>query len=194
MDGRGPAGPGKASMSSKRGSWVRYIALTVALVLLSAARVLASEAPKSDDGQPTPLFMSTFVPAALVPAALFEEQRPTTGSKPLAPGATKPHPTITGARRALIISFAAFQALDAHSTFKALDAGAREANPAIAGLADNRAAMMAVKAGTAVAGALFLEKMGKRHPKRAIIAGALMNSVYALVVTHNYRVARAQRR
>ena len=177
-------------MSRKRGSWVRSFAVTALLVLLSAVPVFGSESLAVDEGPVAPALLTTFVPAAVVPASLFDEQRPAT-LKAAAP--SKPIPSGTIARRALVVSFAALQGLDAHSTFKALDTGAKEINPLLAGLANNRGAMLAVKAGTAVAGAFFIEKMAKQHPKRALIAAAVMNTVYAAVVAHNYRLARARR-
>jgi hypothetical protein len=93
-------------------------------------------------------------------------------------------------RRGLIASFAALQILDAHSTMKALDAGGREANPAMSAIASNSTALFAVKAGTAAATAYFVERLSKKHPKGAIVVMAVLNSAYAAVVAHNYRVAR----
>ena len=51
---------------------------------------------------------------------------------------------------------------------------------------------LAVKAGTAVATTFFVEKLAKNHPRNATIIMAVLNTAYAGVVAHNYRVARAQ--
>ena len=95
-------------------------------------------------------------------------------------------------RRSLIVSFAALQVLDAHSTMKALSGGGREANPAMAGIASNRGALLAVKAGTSAATAYFAERLSRNHPRGAIVLMAVLNGAYAAVVAHNYRVARRQ--
>ncbi len=100
---------------------------------------------------------------------------------------------LTTLRRGLYVSFAALQVMDAVSTRNALNNGAREANPAMGAIANNSTAMFAVKAGTAVATTFFVEKLARKHPKRAAILMAVLNAGYAAVVVHNYRVAKAAR-
>ena len=99
----------------------------------------------------------------------------------------------TSIRRVMYVSFAALQVMDLVSTNKAISAGAVEANPAMSGIVKNKGAFMAVKVGTAAAAAFFSEKLAKNHPRRATIVMAVLNTVYAGVVAHNYRVAKAQR-
>ena len=99
----------------------------------------------------------------------------------------------TSLRRSLYVSFAALQVMDAVSTRRALANGAREANPLMAGLARNSGAMFAVKAGTAAATTFFAERLARKHPRRATILMAVLNTAYAAVVAHNYRVARNSR-
>jgi hypothetical protein len=99
----------------------------------------------------------------------------------------------TSLRRSMIVSFAALQVFDAVSTRNALSAGATEANPAMAGIAKNSTALFAVKAGSAAATAFFVERLAKNHPRRATIVMVVLNSAYAAVVAHNYRVARNAR-
>ena len=96
----------------------------------------------------------------------------------------------TSLRRSMYVSFAALQIMDAVSTRKALNSGGTEANPAMAGLARNTAAFYAVKAGTAAATTYFAERLSKNHPRAATIMMAVLNTAYAAVVAHNYRVAR----
>jgi hypothetical protein len=92
----------------------------------------------------------------------------------------------------LYSSFIVLQALDAHSTIRALDRGAREANPMIAPLADNTAALIALKAGTA-AGVIYMTDRVRRHNRVAsIIIMAAANSAYATIVARNYRIAASQ--
>ena len=91
---------------------------------------------------------------------------------------------------ALYAVTAGLQAADAHSTFAAIDSGnAVEANPLLRKFAANRPAMMTVKASTTGAMIYAMEKTWKRSPVRAIIAMVAINSVYAAVVMHNYRLA-----
>lgn len=95
-------------------------------------------------------------------------------------------------RRGMYVSFAALQVMDAVTTRQALNGGAREANPAMAGIVRNNAALFAVKAGSAAATAYFAERLAKNHPRRAAILMVVLNTAYAAVVAHNYQVARAR--
>lgn len=99
----------------------------------------------------------------------------------------------TSLRRSMYVSFAALQVMDVVSTRKALSNGATEANPAMAGLAGNSAAFVAVKAGTAAATTFFAERLARKHPRRATILMAVLNTAYAAIVVHNYRVAGSNR-
>lgn len=98
----------------------------------------------------------------------------------------------TSLRRSMYVSFAALQVMDAVSTRKALAAGGREANPAMTGIVKSNAALFAVKAGTAAATTYFAERLAKHHPRRAMILMAVLNTAYAGIVAHNYRVARSR--
>jgi hypothetical protein len=92
------------------------------------------------------------------------------------------------------IATAAMQGLDAHSTFKGFDAGAVEANPMVSSFAHHRPAFTAFKVGVAAGIIYATDRMAKRHPVRALITAAAINSAYAMVAAHNYRVARGLRR
>jgi hypothetical protein len=93
----------------------------------------------------------------------------------------------------LYASFAVLQALDLHSTRVALARGAVERNPLAAGLVNRPAAFIAVKAG-AVAGTVYLAEQVRPHSRiGAIIVMGALNSLYATVVAHNYRVAARAR-
>jgi hypothetical protein len=95
-------------------------------------------------------------------------------------------------RRSMYVSFAALQVMDIMSTSKALAGGATEANPAMSGLVNNKAAFYGIKAATALSTVFFAERLGKNHPRRAAIMMAVLNVGYAAVVAHNYRVASAR--
>jgi hypothetical protein len=89
----------------------------------------------------------------------------------------------------LYVSFATLQGLDAHSTILALSRGARESNVIVAPFADNRPALIALKAGTA-AGVLYMtDRVARQNKLAGIVIMAAANSAYAMVVANNYRVA-----
>ena len=182
------------------------LAFAVAVILGSASPALASD--RLND-KPLPQVDFTlasntpFVPgvAASVSASLLSDAAAEAPSAPIAeaiqmrPVSMPVADSGSGSaslRRTMYVSFAALQVMDAISTRKAISGGATEANPAMAGIAGNSAALFAVKAGTAVATTFFVERLAKNHPRRATIIMAVLNTAYAGVVAHNYRVARAQ--
>ena len=82
------------------------------------------------------------------------------------------------------------QALDVHSTMKALNAGGMEANPMMGGIVKNKAAFVGVKAAVATGLMLATHKMAKRNKVAAILTSAAVNSAFLFVAHHNYKVAR----
>ncbi len=115
------------------------------------------------------------MPAEAAPAAL--DVRPVAPKRP-------------AALASLYVSYATLQVLDATSTFKALENGAVEANPLLKGVASNRGAMLAVKAGATAATLYLTERLWKKNRTAAIALMVCANSAYAAIVTHNYRLAR----
>jgi hypothetical protein len=171
--------------------------LCAAALLCGAAPVAASDRPDTPPAKPSvdlTLAGVALVPpvAAITPALLAEAaQRP----RPLEIAVPKSDGGIIGAtalRRSTYVSYSALQVLDFVSTRQALTAGAREANPAMAGIVKSNAAMFAVKAGTAAATAIFAERLAKNHPRRATIMMLVLNGAYAAIVAHNYQVARGR--
>lgn len=100
-----------------------------------------------------------------------------------------PSPLLTS----LYASTAVMQALDVHSSLTAFRSGAVEANPLMQGVTKNRAAFMAIKAGVAVSTIMAARHMAKRNKVAAIATLVAINSAYAVVVSHNYKVARGLR-
>jgi hypothetical protein len=99
-------------------------------------------------------------------------------------------PTRPGALVPLYVSFATLQVLDTHSTSRALNRGAVEANPMMKGLAGNTTALLAVKA-AGTAGVIFAsEKMWKKNRPAAVFFMIAANSGMAWVVQNNYRAVR----
>jgi hypothetical protein len=132
----------------------------------------------------TRLDLSAAVTAATpTPSAVRAEQLPIRFESDL--GRRGPSPLMTS----LYASTAVMQALDVHSTMRALDRGAVEANPLMTGVTGNKAAFMALKAGVAVSTVVAASHMSKRNKVAAILTLVAINSAYAVVVHHNYRVA-----
>ncbi len=90
----------------------------------------------------------------------------------------------------LLASYAALQVLDVHSTLRAFDAGAFEANPVMAGLADHPAAFIGFKAAVTIGGIVIAERLSRHSRVAAYVLMFALNSAYLYVVTHNYRLVR----
>lgn len=117
------------------------------------------------------------------------EQGPTFVGAGFTPRARRPL-----ALPALYAAQAALQALDAHSTYAALNRGGVEANPLMKGVVGNKGAMMAVKAGVAASTIWVAERMWKKGNRAGAIATMLVvNGITAAVVANNYKVASTLR-
>jgi hypothetical protein len=93
---------------------------------------------------------------------------------------------------ALYAGLGTLQALDAHSTLRAVNLGYAERNPMMRWAAGHPAALITVKAAATVGTIAVAERIRRRHPKRAVAFIAAVNAAYAFVVVHNYRaLARA---
>jgi len=92
--------------------------------------------------------------------------------------------------RSLYVSTAVLQGLDVHSTLYAMRTGNNENNAVMRGLVARPALFIGVKA--SVGGGLILasHKMAKRDKVASIVMLAAVNSAYAAVVVHNYRINR----
>ena len=178
-------------------------ALTLVAALLAGGASPALAANRAEDGPAQASQFTLTMPMLLAPTvttlspSIFDQavQRPPidlAGPRNDGPVGTEGTSGLTALRRSMYASFAALQIMDGVSTRKALNNGAREANPALGGVAKNSTAMFAVKAGTAAATIFFAEKLAKKNPKRAAVLMAVLNVGYAAVVMHNYRVARNQ--
>jgi len=111
-----------------------------------------------------------------VPAPPAPVSRPAQKGSPLLP--------------ALYGGFVTLQALDAHSTFRALDAGHSEQNPMMRWTTRHPWAFVAMKSAATTGTVYFAEKIRKKHPKGAIAFITAVNAAYAVVVLHNYHVSR----
>lgn len=94
-----------------------------------------------------------------------------------------------GALVPMYASFATLQALDYHSTTRALSEGtARESNPLVRPIVDHRPAFIAVKAAATAAIVFQAERLWKDHPVRAIVFMVAANGAMAAIVAHNYSI------
>ena len=166
---------------------VRFACLRIAFVLLicaasSVGRLSAQELERATLGDgavgrpaaPTPL-------AAATPLAAPTPSLPKTTEVGLA------HERRPDSLVPLYVSFSALQVLDIHSTWRAVDHGAVEANPVLRGVVENQVGLVALKA-AGTAGLIYAsEKIWKRNRTASIIFMVAANSAMAWVVQNNYR-------
>ena len=93
----------------------------------------------------------------------------------------------------LYTSFGLLQALDAHSTSRALASGAIESNGLVAGIADRPILLMGAKTAVTAGTIVLMERLRKRHPKAAMVTMMALNCAYAVIVVRNSRIAHQAR-
>jgi hypothetical protein len=166
----------------------RHSILAIAFIVAETA--LGAPAEASSNGQ----LLATPVVAASVQTWRFA-----LAGIPIFVPRTSRHDAVdvepTPARRpALLIplyaSFAGLQALDAHSTLKAVGRGYAEVNPLMAAATKHRGALIAVKLATTAAVIAGGERLWRRNRVAAVAAIVAINGAYAAIVAHNYRNSR----
>jgi hypothetical protein len=90
----------------------------------------------------------------------------------------------------LYASFVTLQVLDAHSTWRALDRGAVEANPLMRGIVTNEVGLVAIKAAGTAGVILASERIWKTNRAAGVLFLIAANSAMVWVVQHNYRAVR----
>jgi Domain of unknown function (DUF5658) len=95
--------------------------------------------------------------------------------------------------KTLYTSFGILQALDAHSTSRALASGASESNTLIAAFAHRPTLLMGAKIGVAAGTIVLTERFRKRHPRAAMLTMMALDSAYAVIVVRNSRIAHQRR-
>jgi hypothetical protein len=113
------------------------------------------------------------------------------GRPPVPPATSRVDRGSSRLLNSLYASTAVMQALDVHSTLSVLGNGGVEANPMMSGLTRNKAAFIAVKAAVATSTILATRQIAKRNKVAAVVTLVAINSVYAIVASHNYRVANS---
>lgn len=172
----------------------RRLAIAALAAAVGIMPSFAAEAAAQNPAPPAPLavapsFISSFGPSitlADIDIPALEAEQVQLPQSPFQPRSAGPSATLLS----LYASTVAVHALDVHSTLQGLDRGAYEANPLMAGLVNNKAAFIGVKAAV-VAGTIYAaHEMSKRNKTRAILTLVAVNSVYAYVAHHNYQVSR----
>jgi hypothetical protein len=160
------------------------IVLVTIWVMLFARTAYAQSAPDRLD-----LVTFDFTPgllnASAVPVFRMSEQVPLAPVVPV-------RPTFGGKSlmTSLYATTALMQALDVHSTLSAIKAGAVEANPIMGRLSGNPGALVASKAAVAAVSIWAAHKISKKNKVAAVVTLVAVNSAYAMIVSHNYRLAR----
>lgn len=85
------------------------------------------------------------------------------------------------------------QMYDAHTTVKAIAAGARETNPLLAPFSSQPGVIVAVGLARATAVDLALRSIARRNKIAAVTVGAAVNYAYLIIASHNNRVASQMR-
>lgn len=90
---------------------------------------------------------------------------------------------------ALYVTLGAMQGWDIYSTRAALQAGAREANPAATAFAGNAGSLLGLKAASTVGTIYLAERMWKKNRVGAVVMLVAINSATAAVSMRNMRNA-----
>jgi hypothetical protein len=90
----------------------------------------------------------------------------------------------------LYVSYAALQAYDVYSTTRALERGAREANPLMQSVVASTPGFIAVKAAAGIATVVGTERLWRKHKAAALAVMFAANSVSAVVAARNAATLR----
>jgi hypothetical protein len=181
----------------------RCVVAAAAFVMFAASPVFVTDARAQDgNSEPRLNFVSPSALPAWQPLELAAEntaQLPAEVGQFQAPALPAGVPIVQPYRRietgqspllmSLYVSTAFTQALDIHSTLKALGRGGVETNPMLSGLTGNRGAFVAVKAAVAAGSIYAASRLAKRNKVAAIVSMVAINTAYGFVAYHNYKVA-----
>src|SRR5262245_14909292 len=160
---------------------VRVACLRIAFVLLICAAGSAGRLSAQEVERATPDDAVVATPAEATPLVAPAPPSPNT-AEPGRARERRPDALVP-----LYFSFSALQVLDIHSTGRAIDRGAVEANPVLKGVVGNQAGLIALKA-VGTAGLIYAsEKIWKKNRTASIVFMVAANSAMAWVVQNNYR-------
>ena len=136
----------------------------------------------------------SFSGVAVASAAEKEELQLTNAGGVIVPMAPLAHFTPKVERPAILpalyATLGAMQAWDIYSTRAAMQAGAREANPAAGAFTGNAGSMFGLKAATTASTIFFAERMWKKNKVGAVVMMVAINGATAAVSMHNMRNAK----
>jgi hypothetical protein len=149
--------------------------------------ISAPAAAQSDNAAERPIKVSVVssAPSRVVPGGNDAAQNAQAPLTVAPPRQHRPAPLVP-----LYASYASLQALDIHSTIRALQRGAVETNPVMKGIVAHEVGLIAVKAASGVAVIYATEKMWKKNRTAAVVLMVAANSAMGWVVQHNYRAVR----
>jgi hypothetical protein len=93
----------------------------------------------------------------------------------------------------MYVALGGLEVADVQLTLTALGDRTYEANPLMRPLAGHPAALVGIKAASAVGTIYLVERLRKRHPAAAAVTMAAIDAGYIAVVVHNARVANGGR-
>lgn len=135
--------------------------------------------------------MSRLVSMTAMAAMLLSAPRVAQAGPADEPGSTPPSKSsvVLGS---LYASTIILQGLDVHSTLSAISQGGVEANPMVAPVTSHPIAFVAMKSALTATSLVAAHRLAGHNKMAAIALLAGINSAYAFVVAHNYRVAGAR--
>jgi Domain of unknown function (DUF5658) len=182
-------------------SRVLVVAGALFAALLSPSLVLEARAQDRTAPQPLPLLATAFAHTtfdSVLGSTTLARGASSVSDAPTAPDRPVLRSIGVESRRSpllasLYASTAMWQALDVHSTLRILDRGGFEGNPMLAGVTQNKSAFIATKAAIAAGSIYAASRLGRRNKFAAAAALVGIDVAYALVVSHNYALARSLR-
>lgn len=143
--------------------------------------------------------MRTLIFLLAVAFAAPAAAQPADGDKPAVASPTVKTAPVPAPRRPMMlaplyVSFAGLQGYDGYTTLHGVNAGARESNQIVGGLASKPAAFWAVKAGSTALTFAVAEQLWRNHHRREAVAAMIIsNSLMAYVAAHNASTLRTTR-
>jgi Domain of unknown function (DUF5658) len=164
------------------------VAVAAAVALLSSWTIRSAQAQDTVGHTDGAILSMPLLSAAVAPAVQPDAVQPA-----LAPHVDfRPSGSHPSFMVPLYASTAALQVLDIHSTLSGLSRGAVEGNPLLSGVASHRAAFIGLKAAVAAGTIYAASRLAKHNKIAAVVTLVALDSAYAFVVSHNYRLAHGQ--
>jgi len=200
-------------MSARSPRSSRRIAPLVVVSVLGAFTLappaVASDVPGNNNKSPSALaaparpamhefaVLQPHLSPTLIGLAIAQMATQSIGAQPPAPPAGQevgrllpPRPTRPRVLAGLFASCVALQALDIHSTLRATNGGAAEGNAILAPFVSRPGVFVAVKAAGTAGLIIAADRLSKHNRVAAYVLMFGLNSAYAFVVVHNYKIAR----